>query len=103
MMPKEVCLVNFRGIASITLPFTTRTAAILGVNGVGKSAVLDVLAIALSNMTERIACQAAKARDISTDDIKNDAANAVAIAKSALLYAEREERRAARMKKKRGA
>lgn len=76
MMLKEIRLVNFRGIASMVLPFATRTTAILGVNGVGKSAVLDALAIALSNMTERIAGQAAKARDISPDDIKNDAAYA---------------------------
>lgn len=76
MMLKEIRLVNFRGIADMTLPFTTTTTAILGVNGVGKSAVLDALAIALSNMTERIAGQAAKARDISPDDIKNDAAYA---------------------------
>ena len=74
MMLKEIRLVNFRGIADITLPFTRTTTAILGVNGVGKSAVLDALAIALSNMTERIAGQAAKARNISPDDIKNDAA-----------------------------
>ncbi|GKT01010.1 AAA family ATPase [Acidovorax sp. SUPP3434] len=76
MMLKEIQLVNFRGIASMELPFTTRTSAILGINGVGKSAVLDALAIALSNMTERIAGQAAKARDISPDDIKSDAAYA---------------------------
>lgn len=76
MMLKEIQLVNFRGIASMTMPFATRTTAILGVNGVGKSAVLDALAIALSNMTERIAGQAAKARDISPDDIKSDAAYA---------------------------
>ncbi|OJU89974.1 MAG: chromosome segregation protein SMC [Burkholderiales bacterium 66-5] len=74
MMLKEIRLVNFRGIANMTLPFTTKTTAILGVNGVGKSAVLDALAIALSNMTERISGQAARARNISPDDIKNDAA-----------------------------
>lgn len=72
MMIKEIKLVNFRGIAQMTLPFATRTTAILGVNGVGKSTVLDALAIALSNMTERIVGQAAKARDISPDDIKSD-------------------------------
>ena len=70
MMLQEIRLVNFRGIADMTLPFTTTTTAILGVNGVGKSSVLDALAIALSNMTERIAGQAARARDISPDDIK---------------------------------
>ena len=76
MMLKEISLVNFRGIANMTLPFSARTTAILGVNGVGKSSVLDALAIALSSMTERIAGQAAKARAISPDDIKNDASYA---------------------------
>lgn len=73
MKIQKLRLVNFRGIADMELPFTTQTAAILGMNGVGKSSVLDALAIALSNMTERIAGQAAKARDISPDDIKSDA------------------------------
>ena len=76
MMLKEISLVNFRGISSMTLPFSAQTTAILGVNGVGKSSVLDALAIAFSNMTERIAGQAAKARTLSPDDIKNDAAYA---------------------------
>ena len=66
-------LVNFRGIADMALPLMNSTSAILGINGVGKSSVLDALAIALSNMTERIGGQSAKARDISPDDIKSDA------------------------------
>jgi len=69
-MLKKIKLVNFRGIHEITLPFKTQTTAILGVNGVGKSSVLDAIAIAFSNMTERIAGQGAKARNISPDDIK---------------------------------
>lgn len=76
MMLKEIELVNFRGIQSLSLKFARKTTAILGVNGVGKSSVLDALAIALSNMTERIVGQASKSRDISPDDIKNDAAYA---------------------------
>lgn len=75
-MLNEIRLVNFRGIKEMALSFSTQTTVILGVNGVGKSSVLDALAIALSSMTERIAGQAAKARDISPDDIKNDASYA---------------------------
>lgn len=71
MMIKELSLVNFRGISKITLPFLARTSAILGMNGVGKSSVLDALAIALSSMTERIVGQASKARDVSPDDLKS--------------------------------
>lgn len=73
MMLKEIELVNFRGIEKMSLPFMTRTTAILGVNGVGKSSVLDALAIALSNMTERIVGQASRARKMSPDDIKSGA------------------------------
>src|SRR5471030_106809 len=75
-MLSEIRLVNFRGIKEMALSFSTQTTVILGVNGVGKSSVLDSLAIALSSMTERIAGQAAKARDISPDDINNDASYA---------------------------
>ncbi|MGX4641660.1 AAA family ATPase [Massilia sp. SYSU DXS3249] len=70
MILKNVDLENFRGIEKMSLSFTKRTTAILGVNGVGKSTVLDALAIALSNMTERIVGNSAKARDISPDDIQ---------------------------------
>lgn len=70
-MLKTFELVNFRGIKKMPLTFTRTTTALLGVNGAGKSSVLDALAIALSNMTARIAGQAAKARDISPDDIRN--------------------------------
>lgn len=73
MMLKEFELVNFRGIEKMTLPFSQRTTAILGVNGVGKSSVLDALAIVLSNMTERIAGQAVRARKMSPDDIRSGA------------------------------
>lgn len=63
-------LVNFRGIANMTLTFTARTTALVGINGVGKSSALDALAIALSNLTARVMGQAAKARSMSPDDIR---------------------------------
>lgn len=63
-------LVNFRGIAHMSLEFAGRTTALVGVNGVGKSSVLDALAISLSNLTARITGQAAKARSMSMDDIR---------------------------------
>ena len=61
---------NFRGIGHLKLDFTQRTTAFVGVNGVGKSAVLDALAIALSQLTWRINEQANKARPIAQDDIR---------------------------------
>lgn len=63
-------LVNFRGIKKMTLSFTQQTTAFVGINGVGKSSVLDALAIALSHLTWRINGQPLKARPISPDDIR---------------------------------
>jgi len=69
MKIQNFALVNFRGIANMSLGFAERTTTLVGVNGVGKSSVLDALAIALSNLTARITGQAAKARSMSQDDI----------------------------------
>lgn len=69
MRIKRFTLVNFRGIAEMTLDFTETTTAIVGVNGVGKSSVLDALAIGLSNLAARVAGRAAKSRAMSPDDI----------------------------------
>ncbi|WP_026145617.1 AAA family ATPase [Pseudomonas asplenii] len=72
MRVKRFTLVNFRGIEKIELEFKNGagTTAIVGVNGVGKSSILDALAISLSNMTARIVDQGSKSRSISQDDIR---------------------------------
>ncbi|MEV4780103.1 AAA family ATPase [Burkholderia sp. LMU1-1-1.1] len=70
MRVKSIELVNFRGLEIIPLSFTERTTALVGINGVGKSSVLDALAISLSNLTARIMGQPAKARSMSMDDIR---------------------------------
>lgn len=70
MQIKRFTLVNFRGIEKIELDFKERTTALVGVNGVGKSSILDALAITLSSMTARITEQAAKSRSIAQDDIR---------------------------------
>lgn len=64
-------LLNFRGIQDLSVDFTQRTTAFVGVNGVGKSTVLDALAIALSQLTWRLNGHPLKARPIAVDDIKN--------------------------------
>lgn len=64
-------LVNFRGIDHMVLSFPGQTTALVGVNGVGKSSVLDALAISLSNLTSRITGQSTKARSMSIDDIRS--------------------------------
>lgn len=63
-------LVNFRGITRMTVSLTQKTTAFVGINGVGKSSVLDALAIALSQLIWRINNQAQKARPISPEDIR---------------------------------
>lgn len=70
MKIQSIELVNFRGITKMPLIFAARTTALVSINGVGKSSVLDALAIALSNLTARVIGQAAKARKISPDDIR---------------------------------
>lgn len=71
MQIKRFTLVNFRGIEQMELDFEGKqTVALVGVNGVGKSSILDALAITLSNMTARILGQASRSRSISKDDIR---------------------------------
>lgn len=73
MKIKRLSLLNFRGIERLSLDFTERTTAFAGVNGVGKSAVLDALAIALSQLTWRINSHPLKSRPIALDDIRHGA------------------------------
>ncbi|SAM31430.1 AAA family ATPase [Pseudomonas sp. 1 R 17] len=71
MQIKRFTLVNFRGIEHMELDFEgKKTVALVGVNGVGKSSILDALAITLSNLTARIIDQTSKSRAISKDDIR---------------------------------
>jgi predicted ATP-binding protein involved in virulence len=63
-------LVNFRGIKKMSVSFTQSVTAFVGINGVGKSSVLDALAIALSQLIWRINDIPQKARPISPDDIR---------------------------------
>lgn len=70
MKVKNLKLFNFRGIQELSVNFTQRTTAFVGANGVGKSTVLDALAIALSQLTWRINGNHQRARSISQDDIR---------------------------------
>lgn len=69
MKVQRLLLKNFRGIRDLEVQFTERTTTFAGVNGVGKSTILDALAIALSQLTWRISGNAQKARPISLNDI----------------------------------
>ena len=69
MKIKHLSLRSFRGVKHMELDFTKSVTAFVGVNGVGKSTVLDALAIALSQLTWRINGHPQKARPIALDDI----------------------------------
>ncbi len=73
MKLKCLSLLNFRGIERLSVDFTERTTAFVGVNGVGKSTVLDALAVALSQLTWRINGHPSKSRPIALDDIRRGA------------------------------
>ncbi len=64
-------LLNFRGIKELSVDFTERTTAFVGINGVGKSTVLDALAIALSQLIWRLMGHPQKTRPIALDDIRH--------------------------------
>ncbi|MEH2439286.1 AAA family ATPase [Nostoc sp.] len=56
MKVKRLKMQSFRGIGDLTLEFDeTRPTALIGINGVGKSSILDCLAILLSQMIMEIA------------------------------------------------
>jgi len=68
---KRVILEGFRGIKKIEIPLDNRMTVLAGVNGAGKSSVLDALAILLSWVVARIRQAGGSGRTISEQDILN--------------------------------
>ena len=63
---------SFRGISDLTLEFDTDEPTVfIGINGVGKSSILECLAILLSWLTKRIQTPNSNGRSFNEDDIKN--------------------------------
>jgi predicted ATP-binding protein involved in virulence len=64
---------SFRGISDLTLEFDTDEPTVfIGINGVGKSSILECLAILLSWLTKRIQTPHSNGRSFNDeDDIKN--------------------------------
>jgi predicted ATP-binding protein involved in virulence len=63
---------SFRGISDLTLEFDTDEPTVfIGINGVGKSSILECLAILLSWLTKRIQNPNSSGRSFNEDDIKN--------------------------------
>jgi predicted ATP-binding protein involved in virulence len=72
MKVKRLKMTAFRGISDLTLEFPTDESTVLiGVNGVGKSSILDCLAILLSQLTGIIQSSLEAIRSFSEQDITN--------------------------------
>ena len=72
MKVKRLKINSFRGISDLTLEFDKDEPTVfIGVNGVGKSSILECLAILLSWLTKRIQTPNSNGRSFDEDDIKN--------------------------------
>ena len=71
MKVKRLKMNSFRGISDLTLEFDTDEPTVfIGINGVGKSSILECLAILLSWLTKRIQTPHSNGRSFNEDDIK---------------------------------
>jgi predicted ATP-binding protein involved in virulence len=71
MRIKKLHLKNFRGIADLTFEFHESVSTLVGVNGSGKSSILDCAAILLSKLTSAISTTKPGGRQFVPDDIRN--------------------------------
>jgi predicted ATP-binding protein involved in virulence len=71
MKLKSLEIAGFRGISDLDLEFPERVNVLVGVNGAGKSAVLDCAAIMLSHLLERIRSPTGRGRAFVEHDITN--------------------------------
>ena len=71
MKLKSLEIIGFRGIRELKLEFPEQVNVLVGVNGVGKSAVLDCTAIMLSRLIGRIRSSTGTGRFFTVSDINN--------------------------------
>ena len=71
MRLKSLRLTNFRGIQDLTLEFSEQTNLLVGINGAGKTAILDCTAIMLSRLIGRIRSTQGTGRFFVESDISN--------------------------------
>jgi predicted ATP-dependent endonuclease of OLD family len=72
MKVKRLKMQAFRGIGDLTLDFDeTSPTVLIGINGVGKSSILDCLAILLSRFTSSIEHSTPSGRLFREEDITN--------------------------------
>ncbi|MEH2152989.1 AAA family ATPase [Nostoc sp.] len=73
MKVKRLKMQSFRGIGDLTLDFhETEPIVLIGINGVGKSSILDCLAILLSQLTGQVKGSVDAIRFFSEQDINNE-------------------------------
>ena len=71
MMLKSLALTNFRGIRDLRLEFCEKVNLLAGVNGAGKTAILDCAAIMLSRFVGRLRSTKGTGRFFTDLDISN--------------------------------
>ncbi|MEH2434779.1 MAG: AAA family ATPase [Nostoc sp.] len=72
MKVKRLKMQSFRGIGDLTLEFDEREPTVfIGINGVGKSSIIDCLAILLSRFTSSIQHSTSSGRVFREEDITN--------------------------------
>ena len=70
----DIKLENFRGISDLNIKLDEDLTVFYGINGVGKSSILDATAYLLSWLVNRIRRQGASGRHIQDYDIRNETA-----------------------------
>jgi predicted ATP-binding protein involved in virulence len=70
MKLKSMGLTNFRGFSRLDIDFDERMTVIAGVNGAGKSSILEAIAIAYSHSLPEFTTSREKARPIVSSDIR---------------------------------
>ena len=73
MTLKSLTLTNFRGIQDLSLDFSDRVNVLAGVNGAGKTAILDCAAIMLSRLIGRVRSLHGTGRPFTEYDISRGA------------------------------
>ena len=71
MILKSLTLTNFRGIRDLRLEFSEKVNLLAGVNGAGKTAILDCAAIMLSRFVGRLRSTKGTGRFFTDSDISN--------------------------------
>lgn len=77
MYIEKLLLKNFRGARDLSLALDSRLNVFVGMNGSGKSTVLDATAILLSWMANRVKREGASGRTITETDIRNGESSAM--------------------------